>query len=88
MWCNNFGSYFQIVGHEREVEQDKTSYIIKEESGCTGYYPKAHCYRATGIGLIKDEYDTDTFAYSSAIDHLIPEDFVRWQKTRFKGLYE
>ena len=83
MWCNNFGLYFRIVGNERELEQDEHSYIIENT-----YYPKSHCYRAKGVEFIKNEYNMDTFAYSSAIDHLIPEDYVRWQKTRFKGLYE
>ena len=83
MWCNNFGLYFRIVGHERELEQDEHSYIIENT-----YYPKSHCYRAKGVEFIKNEYNMDIFSYSSAIDHLIPEDYVRWQKTRFKGLYE
>jgi len=84
--CNNLGNYFKIIGHEREVDQDENSYIIKEESGCITYYPKSHCYRAKGMEFIRSEYDMDTFVYSSAIDHLIPEDYVRWQKTRFRGL--
>jgi len=84
--CNNWGNYFKIVGHEREVDQDESSYIVKEESGCIGYYPKGHCYRARGVEFIRSEDNMDIFAYSSAIDHLIPEDYVRWMKTRFKGL--
>jgi len=86
MECNNFGNYFKIIGHEREVDQDENSYIIKEKSGCIAYYPKGHCYRAKGVEFIRSEYNMDTFVYSSAIDHLIPEDYVRWQKTRFIGL--
>jgi HSP90 family molecular chaperone len=86
MNVNSFGNYFKTVGLEREVEQDETSYIIKEESGGITYYPKAHCYRAKGMEFIRNEYDMDTFVYSSAIDHLVPRDYVRWMKTRFKGL--
>jgi len=83
--CNNFGNYFKIIGHERRVEQDTTSYIVTEESGCIAHYPKGHCYRAKGVEFILRDY-SGTFAYSSAIDHLIPKDYVRWMKTRFKGL--
>lgn len=81
--CNCWGNYFLIIGHERNVGQDESSYIGEDEKT---YYPKAHCYRAKGVEFILQEMTMKTFVYSQAIDHLIPEDYVRWQKTRFKGL--
>lgn len=76
--CNNWGNYFKIIGHEREVSQDETSYI-RDNS----YYPKVHCYRAKGVKFIPRDFN-GTFVYSLAIDYLIPKDYIRWQKTRFK----
>lgn len=83
--CNNKGNYFKIIGHEREVDKDENSYIITEKSGCIGHYPKSHCYRVKRVERLVQDYN-GSFVYSSAIDYLIPEDYVRWQKTRFKGL--
>ena len=73
MNCNNHGNFFKVVGCEREVKEDDTSYI----SGST-YYPKGHCYRAQRL---RTEFVI--IPYSEAIDRLIPEDYVRWQETRF-----
>ena len=84
MNVNNFGNYFKVIGHERQVTQDESGYIVKEENGCFAYYPKGHCYRAKRV----ERLDKDIINYSEAIDYLIPEDYVRWQKTRFKEIYK
>lgn len=75
MNCNNFGNYFRVLGLEYDLEQDKNHYIIEN-----GYYPKGHCYRAKMLSKPLIPY-----RYSEAIDILIPEDYIRWKETRFKG---
>ena len=72
MNCNNFGNFFRIVGHEREVKKDSTGgYMVKSD-----HYPEGHCYRCKSS-------QRDSFRYSEAIDVLHPDEFVRWIKTRF-----
>jgi len=79
MNCNNHGNFFRVIGHEREVKEDKTSYRIGND-----YYPKGHCYKGK-IGEPKNiDGEFGSFPYSQAIDELLPEDYVRWMKTRFK----
>jgi hypothetical protein len=73
MNCNNFGNYFKIIGHQREVKQDDDGFIIN-----SSHYPTNACYRGKPPHLIGE-----TFRYSEAIDILIPEDFVIWQQRRF-----
>lgn len=73
MNCNNFGNFFSIVAHEREVKKDGTSYIFDKT-----HYPKVHCYRCKPPHPV-----SSTFRYSEAIDILHPDEFVRWIKTRF-----
>ena len=79
MNCNNFGNYFKVIGHERDVTESRKSYSVGSTS-----YPKGHCYK----GKIREPIDIDgefsSFPYSQAIDELLPEDYVRWMKTRFK----
>lgn len=75
MNCNNHGNYFYVIAHERDVKEDKSSYIVDET-----YYPKKHCYRVRG------PEPGDIIRYSQAIDNLIPEDCVRWADYRFGGL--
>ena len=77
MNCNNFGNYFRVIGLERELHQDESSYY-KDST----YYPKMHCYRARLLDAYFDE--TRLIRYSEVIDYLIPEDYVRWQKMRFR----
>lgn len=76
--CNNFGNYFIFVGDDRDISENVSSYIANQT-----YYPKGHCYRAKGLRL-RGEIGKDAIRYSEAIDYLIPEDYVRWKKTRFK----
>ena len=76
MNCNNFGNYFKVIGHEREVTKDEDGNFYKDAT----HYPRMQCYR------IKEFESPISFPYSVAIDFLIPEDYVRWQKTRFGGL--
>ena len=76
MNCNNFGNYFEVLGLECELEYDDISYIVKGGS----YYSKRHCYRATRLGI----KPCASILYSEAIDSLIPEDYMRWKKNRFK----
>lgn len=78
MNCNNFGNYFRVIGLERELKTDKSSYI---ESST--YYPKRHCYR---VKLQTQHKKSGSYKYSKAIDILIPEDYIRWMKNRFGGL--
>jgi hypothetical protein len=86
MNCNNFGNFFQIIGHEREVKLDDTGFMINST-----HYPKGHCYRGKPHGINKAGWDkvypaypiSETFRYSEAMDILHPDEFVRWIKTRF-----
>ena len=73
MNCNNFGNFFRIVGHEREVKKDATGYEIDNS-----HYPMAHCYRCKPPHQIQE-----IFRYSEAMDIIHPDEFVRWIKTRF-----
>ena len=79
MNCNNMGNYFRVIGDERDVIESSISYRVDNT-----YYPKGHCYR----GKIREPKDIDgeftSFPYSQAIDELLPEDYVRWMKMRFK----
>lgn len=77
MNCNNFGNYFKIVGDEHSIREDNNSFIIANT-----YYPKGYCYKVKGISPFKT---LNTIKYSEAIDYLIPEDYVKWMKKRFKG---
>jgi hypothetical protein len=73
MNCNNYGNYFSIIGHEREVTKDATGYMVNCD-----HYPKGHCY------CCKPPHPISlTFRYSEAMDILHPNEFVRWIKTRF-----
>ncbi len=81
MNCNNFGNFFKIVAHERNIKDDENSYIFEG-----GYYPKGHCYRCKPPHPI-----SETFRYSEAIDILHPSDYRRWYFNRIidaKGLYD
>jgi hypothetical protein len=73
MNCNNLGNYFTIVGHEREVTEDKSSFIMGKT-----HYPKGHCYK------VRNCFGTNRMLrYSEAIDYLFPEDYIRWKEIRF-----
>jgi hypothetical protein len=74
MNCNNFGNYFLIIGHERDVKKDDTSYRVNNT-----YYPLTHCYKCRPSVPVPEK-----FFYSDAIDMLFPEEFVRWKITRFR----
>lgn len=76
MNCNNWGNFFQVIAHEREVKEDETSYIFNG-----AYYPKGHCYKAKPPHPLQE-----TFRYSEAIDILIPAEYTRWKNTRFGKL--
>ena len=79
--CNNFGNYFEVVGLEIDVVKDKDGF----ELGST-HYPKVHCYRARGplhVTYPNGDVNGKDIKYSEAIDYLLPEDYVRWKKTRF-----
>lgn len=73
MNCNSHGNFFAIVAHEREVIEDETGYNFDR-----AHYPKSHCYRCKPRHPIER-----TFRYSEAIDILLPNEFIRWIKTRF-----
>jgi len=76
MNCNNFGNYFKVVAHEREIKKDNTGYMYENT-----HYPADHCYRAKPPHPIQE-----TFRYSEAIDILCPEEYTRWKNTRFGKL--
>lgn len=81
MNCNNFGNFFKIVAHERQVKEDENSYIFGDT-----YYPKEHCYRCKPPHQINE-----TFRYSEAIDILHPNDYRCWYFKRIidaKSIYD
>ena len=93
MNCNNFGNYFKVFGLKRELKQDKSSYIVEKEGEGIAYYPKYHCYKAKRIERIPEQSFAGiilnrSFDYSEAINYLLSEDYVRWQQTRFGGLFK
>jgi len=73
MNCNNYGNFFKIIAHVREVKYDSSSIIFDG-----GHYPLNSCYRCKPPHPIKE-----TFAYSKAIDMLHPNEYVKWQGRRF-----
>jgi hypothetical protein len=77
MNCNNFGNYFYPIGVERLLKSDKASWIVDKNT----FYPKGHCYRAKLFGP-----DPVKIRYSQAIDFLLPEEYIKWMKIRFKPL--
>lgn len=73
MNCNNFGNYFKVIGLERTLKKDENSWIVGND-----YYPKGSSYRVS-------PGNDERIKYSEAIDYLLPEDYTKWIKTRFKG---
>jgi len=75
MNCNNFGNFFKVIAHEREIKEDKTSYIYEDT-----HYPKGQCYRGKPPHPI-----SEIFRYSEAIDILHPNEYTRWIVNRFSN---